>query len=896
MMPSPLMPNSWQLNDELRHGIIAVLWSLLVFVTDLYTRLGFAHGILYLPAILLAVRLHSSLFSHGILALGIVGTLAGIWLAPEKPADMPVAYVYANRFLTLFALITTYILSRNYQRSKLARTQLKHQQSVQQRYFDNLVDSLPVQIWTAEPHGKVDYVGNKLLEFTGKTRESILAQWQSLLHPDDRARATETWQAAVENREPYLIDFRLRRSDGEYIWFKTGATLATDDSKQTEKWFGFAIDINDLIQVRDQAERLTESYQQTIESITDAFFTLDGDFRFSYLNFKAAELFGGIPDEMVGQSIRHCADWERLHADQTASFLGQLEKVYQQQAALYFETYYPPKQAWLDVRAYPSADGLTVYFIDTTTQREEQEQLNLLNTAVSRLNDIIMITDARPIDEPGPRTVFVNEAFVRKTGYSKEEVIGKSPRLLQGPDTDRVELDRIRQALKHWQPVRAQLLNYTKSGDQYWLELDIVPITNEAGNYTHWVSVERDITEQKRLQEQLIAAQRMESIGQLTGGMAHDFNNLLTVILTNAELLEEQLEDNPQLRRAVSLIIQAADKGSSLTQQLLAFARKQPLSPSVVYLDELLESLTPLLRSSVGNKNELHLHLAESLWPVIADPVQLENCILNLTLNARDAIREFGVINIYARNYQDESTETDQSRSIPASGQDVAPGKYVELCISDTGSGMSPELTEKIFEPFFTTKSEGRGSGLGLSMVYGFVKQSGGHISVHSELDIGTTFRLQLPTPTEVCLQPAAVSEPEARTVPGAAVSVLVVEDDAEICRTACASLKAEGMDVHAAADANQALALIEGGLKPDFLFTDIVMPGEMSGLELSAAVKEKLPGTRIVFASGYADTETMQQVQESGHPLLQKPYRRAQLVELVNRVLAMSSVKTTKS
>ncbi|MBE0506245.1 MAG: PAS domain S-box protein [Marinospirillum sp.] len=507
--------------------------------------------------------------------------------------------------------------------------------------------------------------------------------------------------------------------------------------------------------------------------------------------------------------------------------------------------------------------------------QQDQEELALLRMAVSRLNDVIIITEAEPLGDLGPKIVFVNEAFERITGYSKEEVIGRSPRLLQGPDTQASELRRIGNALRQWQPVRGELLNYRKNGEPFWFELDIVPLADETGWFTHWVAVERDITQQKQMQQQLMHVQRMESVGQLTGGIAHDFNNLLTVISGNLELLVEQLAAQPQLQLLAKTSARAADRGTQLTRSLLTFAREQMLQPVEVCINQLIDDMLPLLESSVGERMNIKLYPGVNLWPALIDESYLESILLNLVINARDATPLGGAVIL-------ETANITLDENYAARNAEVTAGDYVMLVVSDSGSGIQPEIIDRIFDPFFTTKDKTRGTGLGLSMVFGFIKQSGGHISVYSEPGQGTCFRLYLPRATKdvrtsaLPRRPVVAAEPQGKTL-------LVAEDNELVRAFAVSQLQATGYSVIAVETGDEALAVIKAGKAVDLLFTDVIMPGALNGLQLAEAVRQLKPELPVVFTSGFtADAFPHPAGQELPEKLLIKPYKRQDLLEAI--------------
>ena len=374
-----------------------------------------------------------------------------------------------------------------------------------------------------------------------------------------------------------------------------------------------------------------------------------------------------------------------------------------------------------------------------------------------------------------------------------------------------------------------------------------------------------DRTRERQLEEQLEQSQRLEAVGQLTGGIAHDFNNLLTVVLGNAELLLDMLDAGDSRRENVEMVRTAAEQGAALIDRLLAFARRQPLDPTVVDVDALLAALGPLLRRTLGGEIEIDVIWRPGTWAVLVDGSQLESAMVNLCINARDAMPQGGRLAI-------ETSNVDLDEHDAAMNSGVAAGEYVMVSVSDTGEGMSPDVLDHAFDPFFTTKSVGRGSGLGLSMVYGFTRQSHGHVSLHSELGGGTTVRLYLPRSFEDApeIQPAA----DVSIVRGTE-RILLVEDDDMVRTHARALLEGLGYQVIVAADARAALAAIDDGAEIDLLFTDVLMPGGINGRELAEQVNQRLPDLPVLFTSGYAENALVHDGRlDGGVRLLTKPYR----------------------
>ncbi len=399
-------------------------------------------------------------------------------------------------------------------------------------------------------------------------------------------------------------------------------------------------------------------------------------------------------------------------------------------------------------------------------------------------------------------------------------------------------------------------------------------LRDEGGRATRMVGGLSDVSERKAFEARAHKSRRLEALGQLTGGVAHDFNNLLTVVLGNAETLVEQLREHPRLRDLAHMIVEAAERGADLTRRLLAFARKQTLEPRPVDLNQLVEDLDPLLRRVLSGAIEVQYQRKPDLPAALVDPGQLEHVLLNLCLNARDAMPDGGSLCITTGVRQ---LELDNMPS----GASLTPGHYVYVAVSDTGNGIEEQFLERIFEPFFTTKEEGKGTGLGLAMVYGFAKQSAGHVQLETEVGKGSCFTVYLPVANEA--RPST-SRPEAESFlsPGRA-TVLLVEDDNHVRDYARQQLQSLGYTVHTSESARQALELLDDEIPVDLLFSDVVMPG-MSGYELAARVRELRPGIRLLLTSGYPGAAA--RTGDPEIPLLKKPYRREDLARALKEVL----------
>ncbi len=440
-------------------------------------------------------------------------------------------------------------------------------------------------------------------------------------------------------------------------------------------------------------------------------------------------------------------------------------------------------------------------------------------------------------------------------------------------DVDRIEnewVDALTHGAEEWSAECRVLRD-----DDTWAEVSVRAfLLHDDGKLVRVVGNVVDITVQRQLERQRLEGQRMEAIGQLTGGVAHDFNNLLTVIIGGAEILER--ESAPAQNTTAQMIRAAGERGAELTHRLLAFARRQPLEPAATDVHELLAGLDVMLRRTLGGGLDFEYVRASGLWPAMVDGPQLESAVLNLCLNARDAMPDGGRLTIETANSR---LDDDDDARHP----DVDAGQYVMVAVSDAGIGMEPAVVARVFEPFFTTKAPSSGTGLGLSMVYGFIKQSNGHVKVYSEPGEGTTVRLYLPRAAD---HPVAEAESIERSARRGHESILVVEDDRLVRDHVVRQLSGLGYQVRAAENADRALELLAGGLTVELLFTDVVMPGTMNGQHLADVVARRWPTTRVLFTSGYTENAMVHHGRlDRGVQLLVKPYR---LHDLANRVRAV--------
>jgi PAS domain S-box-containing protein len=486
--------------------------------------------------------------------------------------------------------------------------------------------------------------------------------------------------------------------------------------------------------------------------------------------------------------------------------------------------------------------------------------------------------------ETGPDHHFTNiSGRFSDFDIDRTTVIGAS-RLSFAADLD-TEPEKWREhlaVLERREPFRNfEFSSHDARGRQRYVSISGRPIFDDHGRFLGYRGTSTDLTRQHEAEQQLRQSQKIDAIGQLTGGVAHDFNNILTVITGTIDILTEGLADKPELAAVARMIDEAAMRGADLTSQLLSFARKQPLQPRDTDINNLIINTAKLLRPTLGEQVEIDSMLAAECWHALIDANQLSTALINLAVNARDAMPAGGKITFTTAN-----ATLGRSMSGTNSGNyaEVSPGDYVAIIVSDTGTGIPPAIRDRVFEPFFTTKEVGKGTGLGLSMVYGFIKQSGGHIKIDSEEDRGTTFWLYLPRSAQ---ETARLEATGAGELQGGSETVLVVEDDALVRGYVTAQLLTLGYRTMTAANAAEAVALLEQGAEFDVLLTDVVMPGGMNGRDLADAITRRRPGVRVLYTSGYPqDAITHHGRLDPGVFLLAKPYRKTDLARMMRQVL----------
>ncbi|WFU43945.1 PAS domain S-box protein [Bradyrhizobium sp. CB82] len=623
-----------------------------------------------------------------------------------------------------------------------------------------------------------------------------------------------------------------------------------------------------------ERERL---FSAVVESSNDAIITKTLDGTITAWNRAAERVFGYSAKEAVGKPIDIIMP--EGHRDEMEEILARTRngEVIEQHETVRVNKNGQPLDVALSLFPLRSADGKIIgaskVVRDITERKRTQAALNREVEERQRIfetsQDLILVTDGYG------NFVQVSPSVKDILGFGPEEMVGHTATEFIHPD----DLEKTRAEM------RAARRGLTKrSFEARYPHKDGHDVTlNWMGTWSEPVKrhffIGRDLTEKQAAEAQFRQAQKMDAIGQLTGGVAHDFNNVLTVIAGTIEILSEAVADRPDLAAITRLIDDAAERGAQLTRHLLAFARKQPLQPREVDPNALVVEAAKLLHPTLGEQITITPQLTEDAWPALVDPSQLTTAILNLALNARDAMPDGGTLVLETRNiFLDEG--------YASMNPDIIAGNYVMIAVSDTGTGIPAALIERVFDPFFTTKEVGKGTGLGLSMVFGFVKQSGGHVKIYSEEGHGTSVKIYLPRSTGV--QETPLEAMRNAPVEGGDEKILIVEDDALVRQYVVTQIRSLGYDALEAANAAEALTLIDSNADIDLLFTDVIMPGAMNGRQLADEAAKRRPALRTLFTSGYTENAIVHHGRlDSGVLLLAKPYRKSELARMLRTALA---------
>lgn len=726
----------------------------------------------------------------------------------------------------------------------------------------------------------------------------------SLLHPEDRF-ASGPSKLAQANPLEYAEYRRQDPVTGEIRWIARRGEVVSSAESGRRRFIGIATDITERKRAEDELRQSEARWRGLFEQMQEGFFVGEAvrdaggamvDFKFVELNPAFAVHTGLALGFVTGRTIRE------VIPNIDAAVIEAYAAVIASGEPALIESHVPALgDRWFEARVRRTGpDRFAVMFLDITTRKAAEQAMLDSETRFRSLAQ--SMPNHVWTSRPDGHLDWFNDRVYAYAGVAEGTLDGEAWASL-------VHADDIEAAAQIWSAARAAGLPYETEfrlrrhdGAYHWHIVRAVPILGPAG-VELWIGSNTDIEVQKQAEATLAdlantlearvtaetaerrqaeaalqQAQKMETIGKLTGGVAHDFNNLLQVVSGNLHLLSKDIVGNERAERRINNALAGVSRGAKLAGQLLAFGRRQPLEPKVINIGRLVSGMDDMLRRSLGETIEIETIVSGGLWNTLIDPAQIENALLNLAINARDAMEGQGKLTIELGNaYLDDAYARSHA--------EVTPGQYVLLAVTDTGSGMSPEIIAQVFEPFFSTKPEGKGTGLGLSMVYGFVKQSGGHVKIYSEIGQGTTIKLYLPRADQ---SEDVLLIPETGPITGGAETILVAEDDEEVRATVVEILGDLGYRVLKAKDAASALTVIESGIPIDLLFTDVVMPGELRSPELARKARERIPGIAVLFTSGYTENAIVHGGRlDAGVELLGKPYTRDALAKKIRHVLA---------
>ncbi len=756
------------------------------------------------------------------------------------------------------------------------------------RQLSVAVDQGPAAVLVTDPEGTIQYVNERFTRITGYSAAEALGQTPRMLKtgatPEQVYR--DLWTTIKSGRE-WRGEIQNRRKSGELFWNAVSISPVRSASGEIDKFVGVQEDITARKEAEAALEEREQRFRQVVENISEAYYVMTANFTETLYISPAYETIWGRSCRSLYEDPRSfldpvpVEDRERLEAYiariQAGEDAGEVE----------FRVIRPDGQArWVLGHAVPIRDEhgdvyrIAGVALDITERKQAEDGLRAserrLRMLFETVNLIVLGLDSQGIVD------YVNPFLLQLTGYTRDEAVGSNwfERFLpkaQQADVSGVFLELLERNLHP----HSRNAIVTKAGEERMISWHNTVLRDAQGRPSGTLSIGEDITEHQRLEEQFRQSQKMEAVGRLAGGVAHDFNNLLTVILGYVDLVRDDLPEGDRARQDLAEIRKAATQASSLTTQLLAFSRHQVLQTTVLTVNDLVEDLRKMLRRLIGEDVELRLDLHPDAGNVRADPGQLQQVLMNLVVNARDAMPTGGTFRI-----ETALVELPGPRAPPR--EPVVPGRYMLLTVSDTGTGMDAETRARVFEPFFTTKEKGRGTGLGLSTVYGIVQQSGGYVWVESELGRGTTFRICLPT-VDAPAEGLAVAVEVAATLTGTE-TVLVAEDDAMLRPLVTGLLQRQGYRVLVAQNADEALAIARDHISSvHLLLTDVVMPGG-SGRELGRRLAELRPETRVLYMSGYTDDAMARHgVLDPGLAFLQKPFTPAALMRKVREVLDAS-------
>ncbi len=787
-------------------------------------------------------------------------------------------------------------------RDDTARHQAEHALAESERRFRNVADGAPVMMWVTDPSGYCTYLNKRWYEYTGQEPGAGEGYgWLSAVHPDDKAVAEQAFVSANAKRRDYRVDFRLRRADGAYRWTIDAAAARFAEDGEYLGYVGSVIDIDERREAELALEASEERSQLATEHAEMGYWDVDLEQDRLIWPPRVKAMFGISPDVPVSMNDFY----NGLHQDDREQTVRAFSDACDPAQRALYEVEYRTvgkedhKLRWVAARGRGIFDGdrcvrVVGIAMDITARKNTELALQESEARVRALTDNLPSGMVYQLwtgpDGRDRKFLYVSQSHEKLTGVSAEAVLEDPTlpyKLILPEDLDGLALAEAT-AIEENRPFDSEARFKRLDGAVRWCRIISAPRRQTDGSLI-WDGIQIDITEHKEAEaklrelndnlEQRVAeevgrrasaeealrqSQKLEAMGQLTGGVAHDFNNLLTPIVGSLDMLQRKGLGNERDQRLIDGAILSAERARTLVQRLLAFARRQPLQPVAVDLKNVVEGMAELVSSTTGPQVKVVVEVADDLPPAIADPNQLEMALLNLAVNARDAMPAGGTLRLSA-------SVTD----VNADAADLKPGRYVKLSVADTGSGMDEATLARAIEPFFSTKGVGKGTGLGLSMVHGLATQLGGTLTIHSRLGLGTNVELWLPVTDAKVPGPAAATQSAANEERQG--MVLLVDDEDLVRASTAAMLDDLGFSVVEAVSAEQAIRLLDDGMVPDVLVTDHLMPG-MNGTELARLVQANMPGIYVLIISGYAEVEGV----APDLPRLTKPFRQEQLTAML--------------
>jgi PAS domain S-box-containing protein len=720
--------------------------------------------------------------------------------------------------------------------------------------------------------------------------------WVRRLHPDDREATEQKFRDAVAgNVRDYTVQYRIiRPNDGETRWISVRSTIERDADGKPIRLVGAHTDITEQVMAQQALRQSEEEFRTLAEAVPHHVWTARPDGWLNWFNSRVHEYAGSSPGELDGEN------WGRIvHPDDVPGAVAAWRKAIERGEAYEIEFRLRRNDGafrWFLGRAAPARDpqGRIIRWIGTNTDVHDQkliaEELAHLNATLAQRveektrerdriwnvsQDLLVVSDRNGVW----RTV--NPAWTRTLGWSEAELLGRNSEWLEHPDDGGITRAQVKKLGERETTIRFESRFRHKDGSYRWLSW--TGVSDKDSNY----AVARDVTAEKaaaeRLkatEEALLQSQKMEAVGQLTGGIAHDFNNLLTGIVGSLDLLQTRLNQGrtENVARYIQAAMTSANRAAALTHRLLAFARRQPLIPKSVDANQLVVSLEDLLRRTIGETIDLEIAAMDGLWGTLCDPNQLESALLNLAINARDAMPDGGKLTITTSNVRLDEVTADT----PA----LSPGDYIRIDVADTGTGMSAEVAARAFDPFFTTKPIGQGTGLGLSMIYGFAHQSNGHVTIDSKVGQGTSIRLYLPRHHgDLAAAPSSNVGADEHAATGE--TVLVVEDEPVVRSVILEMLWEQGYRTLEAVDGPSGLRMLRMNERIDLLVTDVGLPG-MNGRQLADQARETRPDLKILFITGYAESAAIADgFLQPGMEMITKPFDLDNLSRRIRRMVS---------